>query len=230
MRTITTAAAIAIAAGATTAAPHISSFEIHNGRAALMGIAPPNAIAFRLDMAPDSGEPATGSYVIDMPEAGTECELWIGGFFGMDMNGDGETDMGFGFDPVMVDNTFSSPGFGTAWSTPYDIGIGDFELDLTPFGFGTILTFNDVTLTLLAGDTDNPAPSGDLGENAFLDFQISADIGLGGPDELPPPDLFGPGGLFSMRYSAELGFILIPAPSGLALLAAAGAATRRRRA
>jgi hypothetical protein len=230
MRPTTAAISLALAAGLATAAPHESSFEIHNGRASLLGFSSPSAVAFRLDMAPDTASPATGTYAIHMPDAGTMCEVWINGFFGFDMNGDGESDMGFGFEPVMVDNAFSSPGTGTAWSSPYAVDIGDFEIDLTPFGLATVIGFNDVTLTLLGGDTDNPAPAGELGPGAFMDFELSADIVLDGPAELPPPDLFGPGGLFSMRYNAELGFLLIPTPASLTLLALTGAVAHRRRA
>ncbi len=228
MRTTIITAALVLSAGIASAA-HTSAFYIENGRASLLGFAPPSAVTFRLDMAPDTDNPATGVYSIDMPAAGTMCEVWITGEFGFDMNGDGETDMGFEFDPIMVDNTFESNGFRTAWSVPYAINVGDFEIDLTPFGLGTSVMFNNVTLALLGGDTDNPAPEGELGPDAFMEFGFSADIGIEGPATMPAADIFEQAGLFNMRYNAGLGFMLIPTPAAATLLALAAFVPRRRR-
>lgn len=232
MNSLATPIMLTLATGLAAAAPHTSTIEINNGRASLVGFSEPNTLLFHLDMASDTPSPATGEYSISMPDAGTPCEVYLDGGFTLDFNSDNIADAQFEFAPIMVDNTFVSDGFRTAWSSPYTVAIDDLELDLSPFGFGFAVALSDISLTLLGGDVDNSAPAGDLGANAFMDFEFRANLSVPGlPTELPAPDLVGPDGFFSIRYDTHLRFTLIPAPATLVLLPlAAAASTRRRRA
>ena len=220
---------IALAVGIAGAAPHFSTLEINRGRAMLAGFSPPSSLFFYLDMATDTPDPASGTYSIDMPPPGSPCEVYIEGGFTFDINSDNTADLELAIDRTMIAAQFDPANFRSAWATPHSIELGDVEFDLAPLGLTFDLALSDVTLTIVAGDIDNDAPAGALGPDAFIVFELSAEIELPGDVvDRVARDLFGQDGIFNARYNADLTFHFIPSPMTLALLPLAAASRRRR--
>ncbi len=232
MKSVISAAAIALTAGFAAAATHTSTIQIDHGRATVSNFTGPGPLSVNLNMATDTLTPASGTYSLDIPAAGTVWQVFANGSIDVDFDGDDVFETSLSVDNVLVDSSWTSPGFFTSWTGMYVLPIADFSFDTTPYGGSGSILFTGVSATVTGVDLDNTAAAGALGANAYADLSIDAATGL---DEvktlLTAADMLGNGdGILNFRFNSNLAFTLVPAPGAASVLALGGLlATRRRR-
>ncbi len=231
MKTLTAAAVVALTAGLAAAATHTSTIQIDRGRATVSNFTGAGPLAVNLNMATDTLTPASGTYSLDIPAAGTVWQVFASGSIDIDFDGDNVFETSLVVDNVLVDSSWTSPGFFTSWTGSYILPIADFEFDTTPYGGSGSILFTGVSATITGVDLDNPAASGALGDNAYVDLTIDAATGL---DEvkmlLTAADMLGNGdGILNFRFNTDMAFTLVPAPGAAGVLAFGGLVAARRR-
>ncbi|HHN79161.1 MAG TPA: hypothetical protein ENK11_10895, partial [Phycisphaerales bacterium] len=106
MKSVISVSAIVLTAGLATAATHTSTIQIDRGRATVSNFTGPGPLAVNLNMATDTLTPASGTYSLDIPAAGTVWQVYATGSIDVDFDGDNVFETSLTVDNVLVDSSW----------------------------------------------------------------------------------------------------------------------------